>query len=163
MRILACAALLAVGFLGAWEASSRYALPRIPQFDDAPLTLAVAPHPKPPTVATPMGGLCPIASCTFLPSSEDPLAAPVRCDGFSCSTSAIYTYERGEWVTWAKQPSDRARISWSAGGLLAPTFSVVGPDGCVRPASENAVLVRCAICGLQGGPLAMSGHACGGR
>ena len=104
-RYVLVLALVCLAFVASWQASSRTWLPRIPQPDDVldaqrarlEVTMKTAgPFVPLPTVATPLGGFCPLA--------YDPTTGTaVKCDAFSISTSAIYTLERGQWVTWSRE------------------------------------------------------------
>lgn len=124
-------AILVVGFMAAWEALSRNMLPRIPQPDDKTFTIANYTPPVRPSVATPLGGVCPVGSIQICPAATDPMASTLRCDAMSSTTTALYLYDlgRGEWTTWAKLPQETS--AWRAGGVYT-TCAVGGcnPETC---------------------------------
>lgn len=100
--------LLAVGFLAAWEAQSRWWLGRIPQPDDAVCVLGTSSRIEWPTTQSPIGTAV-VCSCSwygYWDGRGDPtgVAPVITCDGFAPCGTAIFTYIGGRWVEWRRQP-----------------------------------------------------------
>lgn len=112
-RLGLLAVVFALGFLSAWESSSRYWLRRIPQWDDVAFAIATGDAtvaPPRPRVLSPLGGTSAIGSIQIWPDDTSVITTRLAFDGITCTTSAIYTYDAKGSTWWVWTPMRLYRV-----------------------------------------------------